>query len=135
MSGAEVREPLVCTSQMQASLLHHLLFGPTLSGQGEEEEEGGRDGDAKDDLSPGDCHHTARGEREVQAEAGALSAGMGLLQLQGFECVKWRAMWSGRMHFWLRPTSPAATTTTSGWNILHHPAPLHCFQGHSERQV
>ena len=58
MSGAEVREPVVCTSQMQASLLHHLLFGPTLSGRGEEEE-GGGDGGAKDDLSPGDCHRVS----------------------------------------------------------------------------
>lgn len=31
---------------------------------------------------------------------------------------------------WLHPTSPTATTTTSEWNILHSPAPLHCFQGH-----
>lgn len=34
------------------------------------------------------------------------------------------------MCFWLHPTSPTATTTTSEWNILHSPAPLHSFQGH-----
>lgn len=34
------------------------------------------------------------------------------------------------MCFWLRPTSPTATTTTSEWNILHSPAPLRSFQGH-----
>lgn len=34
------------------------------------------------------------------------------------------------MCFWLLPTSPTATTTSSEWNILHSPAPLHCIQGH-----
>lgn len=33
------------------------------------------------------------------------------------------------MCFWLHPTYPTATTTTSEWNILHSPA-LHCFKGH-----
>lgn len=34
------------------------------------------------------------------------------------------------MCFWLHPSSPTATTTTSEWNILHSPAPLHSIQGH-----
>lgn len=31
--GAEVRETEICKSRVRASLLHHLLFGPTLSGE------------------------------------------------------------------------------------------------------
>lgn len=33
LSGAEVRETEICVSHVRASLLHHLLFGPTLSGE------------------------------------------------------------------------------------------------------
>ena len=33
LSGAEVRETEICVSHVRGSLLHHLLFGPTLSGE------------------------------------------------------------------------------------------------------
>lgn len=33
LSGTEVRDTEICKSHVRSSLLHHLLFGPTLSGE------------------------------------------------------------------------------------------------------